>query len=325
MNHTFELIPLSIETRGEVISSNAEEFRDLVREAMANINRDLKTDEEFGQAEKDVKALKSAEDAVKAAKEKALADAEALHHLFSVLDETTDEIRTPRLELEKLIDKRKKEVRAELVANALAKLECADRHKKPIFGTRIENALKGKRTFDSMAKSLEIEILTINGTVEKNRRAIAAFAKAHGMELVMDHEDLEVKTVDSVDAELRRRLEAKTAAEEKKRLEKEAADARAAEAKAKAEAAAATAATAKPAATEEPDPFQATPKATTPAAESATDEEESPFAEWKTFKAACFTALTALKPARAALKDAGNVEAAAAFAAKINQAWKETF
>lgn len=57
----FSIIPLTIETRGEIVTNNLAEFRELVREALGNINRDLTTDEEFGQAELDVKALKAAE------------------------------------------------------------------------------------------------------------------------------------------------------------------------------------------------------------------------------------------------------------------------
>ena len=198
MNHTFELIPLIIETRGEVIASNVDEFRELVRGALADINRELKTDEEFGQAELDVKALKGAEDAVKAAKEKALADAEQLNALFRALDETGEEIRAPRLELEKLIAKRKEEVKTELVTEALGRLDCAPRLRASVFGRSLQDAIKGKRTLDSMRKALDVTVTTHNAMIGQCRIAIDTFTWEHGKELVLDAEDLEVKTLDQV-------------------------------------------------------------------------------------------------------------------------------
>ena len=118
MKNAFSIIPLTVEARGEIITNNLPEFRELVREAMGNINRDLKSDEDFGQAEIDVKALKSAEDAVRDAAVQAFDD--RLKTMVAELTETAEEIRAPRLELEKLIAKRKDEVKTEIIESALA-------------------------------------------------------------------------------------------------------------------------------------------------------------------------------------------------------------
>lgn len=314
MNHTFELIPLTIETRGEVIASNVDEFRELVRGALANINRELKTDEEFGQAELDVKALKGAEDAVKAAKEKALADAEQLNALFRALDETGEEIRAPRLELEKLIAKRKEEVKNELVTEALAKLECAPRLRASAYGRSLQEAIKGKRTLDSMRKALEVTVTTHNALIGQARVAIDTFTWEHGKELVLDSEDLEVKGLDAVNAELRRRLEAVKAEEERKRLAAEAEKAKAEAAQIKRDAAEASKPplppVASPAAAPRPAPSAVEP----PAADAGT--------EWEAFKAKVIAAFTPVKEARAALQHPANQAKAQAFAEAVGQAWK---
>lgn len=314
MNHTFELIPLAIETRGEVIASNVDEFRELVRGALANINRELKTDEEFGQAELDVKALKGAEDAVKAAKEKALADAEQLNTLFATLDATAEEIRAPRLELEKLITKRKEEVKQELITDAMGRLICAARLRASVFGRSLTEAIKGKRTLDSMRKALDVMVVNHNAMIEKARIAIDTFTWEHGKELVMDAEDLEVKGPDAVNAELRRRLDLLKAEEEKKRLAAEAE-------KAKAEVAQMKHAAAEAARPPLPPIGASRTTAPRPAKPAATELEVA--AEWDGFKAKVIAAFAPLKEARAALQCPENREKAQAFADAVGQAWKE--
>ncbi|WP_193211435.1 hypothetical protein [Luteolibacter marinus] len=314
-NQVFELIPLAIETRGEVIASNVDEFRELVRGALSNINRELKSDEEFGQAELDVKALKGAEDAVRSAKEKALADAEQLQALFAALDETAEEIRAPRLELEKLIAKRKEEVKTELITEALGRLVCAPRLRAGTFGRSLTEAIKGKRTLDSMRKALDVMVATHNAMIEKSRVAIDTFTWEHGKELVMDAEDLEIKGPDNVNGELRRRLELFRAEEEKKRLQAEAEKAKAEVAGMKQEAAEA----AKP-------PVPAPPKiGSIPVGKSALpDTGPPPVAdEWARFRASCLEAFRPLRAAREALQNPENVVKAQRFADAMNAAWKE--
>lgn len=320
MNHAFELIPLTIEARGEVITSNVDEVREMVREALANINRDLVSDEDFGQAEKDVKALKGVEERFLDAKEKALKDAEALHQLFAAIDATVEEVRKPRLELEKLIAKRKDEVKAELIAEAMEKLDCVHRM-KPVFAKSLAESVKGKRTIDTMRKALDTIVTIHNGMIGRSRKMIETFAKAHGEELVMDREELETKSPDSVEAELRRRFEAKKATEERKRLEAEAAAARAAEAKAKAEAEAAKVS-----------PENVVPMAAPqrnnphnlpePPKIGGIPTGPSPIAEWTAWLTACKTTFAALKTAKDGLRHPENIRRAGILADGVNAAWK---
>jgi hypothetical protein len=316
-----------VEARGEIITNNLPEFRELVREALGNINRDLKSDEDFGQAELDVKALKQAEDTVRAAALQAFD--EKLKELVEGLNETAEEIRAPRLELEKLISKRKEEVKAEIIAAAMEKLDCAPRLRQSIYGKSVAEAIKGKRTLDSMQKALEVVITVHNGCIAKNRASIASFMKTHGEDLVPDREDLEVKSPDSVEGELRRRFEAKKATEERKRLEAEAA-----KAKAEAQAAIREAEAAKAApvikgmlpANDLPKP----PKiGSIPVGNvgnvvpfNAPSEATTAVAEWAAFKSAVFTSFGPLKVAKDGLKHAENIIRAGEFAKAVNAAWQ---
>ena len=186
-------------------------------------------------SEQDVKALKGAEDAIKAAKDTALADAEQLNALFRALDETGEEIRAPRLELEKLIASRKESVKTEIVEEFLAAFDIDPLDARRNYLAGLQNAIKGKRTLESMRKACEVFQATSQAVIHTNRKSIATFEAAHGQDLTMDRRELELKSGEYLTGELRRRFDAKKAADERKRLEDEAAEAKAAEAKAKAD------------------------------------------------------------------------------------------
>lgn len=323
MNHAFEIIPLTVEARGEIITNNLPEFRELVRAALGNINRDLRSDEDFGQAEKDVKALKNAEDAVREAALKAFDD--QLKELVDGLNETAEEIRVPRLELEKLIAKRKEEVKSELVEEFLGTFDIDPKDARKHFLGGLQNAIKGKRTLESMRTALRVYATTQQAIITKNRGAIDTFEKGHGVEMTMDRRELELKSAEFVEGELRRRFEAKKAAEERKRLEAEAANAKA-EAQAAIREAEAAKQPAKPAPLPAPPKIGSIPvgvqKPEDPPAGNVVEFPQSEDAEWAAFKTAVFTSFGPLKAARELLKHHGNIARAAKFAHGVNAAWQ---
>lgn len=226
MKNAFSIIPLTVEARGEIITNNLPEFRELVREALGNINRDLKSDEDFGQAELDVKALKSAEDAVRDAAVQAFDD--RLKTMVAELTETAEEIRAPRLELEKLIAKRKDEVKTEIVEAALATFDVDASLARKTYLNGLRDELKGKRTLESMQKAVRLYATTQQALIAECRKLLDSFEKAHGADLISDRRNLEVERPEYVEAELRRRFEAKKANDEKAKLQAELAAAQAA-------------------------------------------------------------------------------------------------
>jgi len=314
---TLAAVPvLHVEAKGEVITNNVAEFREFIRTAISAINREPKTEEEFGQAMQDVQGLKNAEETIKAAKAKALADAESLQSLFATLDETTNEISQARLELEKLIAQRKEQVKAELVAEYLAKYtvdaDLAERHLRP----RLQEAIKGKRTLESMKKALDVEQKTKQALIDRCRGILDTFANGHGPDLIMDRRELELKRPDEGEAELRRRFEAKKTADENRVLREQAAAAKT-ELEAKRDA--------------QPDPLgaaigQDAPVKTVKIYGHGAPESFPPVngdQEWATFVEGCKAVFAALKPVRAALRDPQNVARAQRFADGVNAAWKE--
>lgn len=319
-----EVLPsLVIQVEGKIITSDFANFAALVRARIESINKDLVTDDDFDQAAKDAKLIKGAEEALTAAKEKAIADSEQLDALFSQIDDLSDELAEARLRLSNQVKKRKEEVKEEVIKQALDKLQCAERHRKPIYGKSLTEEIKGKRTIESMRKALDVVVSIHNGVISYNRDAITKFIAGHGAELVPDAEDLEIKSKDYVEAELRRRFEAKRAAEQKKQLEEEAAKAKAEVAEIKQQAAEAGKPPAKP---EEDAPWGRgsagglLPRTTEVAAPnpSVTAREE-----WDQVRATIIAAFGPLKSLKGTMKHASNEAKLQGFGAALNKAWED--
>lgn len=304
------MIPLTVEARGEIIASNVDEFREMVAAALATINREPASDEEFGQAEQDVKALKEAEKAVTEAKAKALEDAADIQRLFATLDETSDEIREARLELERQVKAKKSEVRERIIKDALDDIGETLQVKPGGFRGEIESAVKGKRTIDGMVGSASKACAIVIRRVNEARKLIDAFEDANGKELTLDRAELELKGPDPVAAELRRRLDLARAEAEKRRLreEKEKAER---ELNQKAEAA------------KEEVRQTAKPELPKPRKIDGIPTTGSVAGEWAGFETAVMVAFQPLKEARAKLKHPENKEKAFQFAKAVNAAWKE--
>ncbi len=322
MNHAFTIIPLTIEARGEIITNNLPEFRELVREALGNINRDLKTDEEFGQAELDIKALKEAEDAVRAAAVKSFD--EQLKALVDGLNETAEEIRVPRLELEKLIAKRKDEVKTEIIEEYLGAFDIDPKDARRQFLAGLLNAIKGKRTMESMRTACRVYQTTQQAMILQSRATIERFEAKFGKDLTMDRRELELKNTESVEAELVRRIEAKKAADDLAKSQAEEAAAKVEADKARLALAEANKPPAVPANVEQ-GPWKETESATAIAEPIASTEAPAmdADAEWKQFKGECMAAFAPLKVARDKLKHGKNISKSQLFANAINAAWKE--
>ena len=325
---TTEII-LTIEARGEIVSSNFPAFAEMVRARLGEINRDLASDEDFDQADADSKAIAGAEASLKAAKEKALADAEQLHALFEGIDGLSAELATARLDLAGQIKRRKEEIKAEIVEEFLAAFDIEPTAARKQFLTGLQTQIKGKRTVESMRTACRIYQTTQQAMILKSRASIERFIGKFGPDLVMDRRELELKNVEAVEAELVRRMEAKKAAEEAVKLKAEADAAKAEAAKAQAALAESTKPPAVPV-TSPPSNVEQGPwkeaGTSVAVAEPATSTEVHNLgidAEWKEFKSACLAAFVPLKTAREGLKHSKNIAKAMIFTNAINKIWKE--
>lgn len=344
-----EIIVLSADIQEGLVTTNLPEFRAYTKVWLEGINSDLQTDEHFGQAEMDVKTMKGVEDRIKAVKDEALAKAVAINSLLTGLDDATGEIAAARLILEKKIAARKEEIKAELIAAAIEKLECAPKHRERVFGKSISEAIKGKRTQDTMRKALDVTVACHNALIRKSKSLLDAHVVEHGLSLVMDRLDLEVKSPEFVEAELQRRVDGHKAEQDRKRLEAETAAARAEAAAANRRADDQIAASAAPhfkdgsmvevgpgGILERTGPGRCRVAPAMLPKEPVADHPEDvpaflqrkvsagpdPAAELSGFKAVVFAAFTTIKEARGKLTCPLNVEAGEIFAAACAEGWR---
>ena len=121
VGRTFATLPsLMVQVKGEVLASNLVPYREHAVAAIKAINRDLKTDQDFADADKAAKWCSEIEERMGAVKAHALGQTESLDQLFRTMDDISAEARNTRLELNSLIKARKEQRRAEIVSEPRA-------------------------------------------------------------------------------------------------------------------------------------------------------------------------------------------------------------
>ena len=215
---------LRIEVTGAVTSSNLSEFREHALMVIGGINRDLKSDADFVDAEQTVKWCVEAESRLKAAKDLALSQTESIEQAFRVIDDVTAEIRTTRLELAKLVKAEKDARRTEKVMAARTEF---DKHvarlQLDIKGVRLMvpapdfgGAIKGLSSLASIDEKLTAALIagkaeanTIVGRITNNLRTLDSVpAYAY---LFADRQELAYKDAEVLELLMQKRVDAEQA------------------------------------------------------------------------------------------------------------------
>lgn len=247
-----ETLPaLRIEVKGSVIASNLAEFKQTALTAIRSVNKDLRTDADFADADKAVKWCAEVESKLKAAKEHAQSQATDIDALFKALDDIAAEAKAVRLDLSKVIDRRKIEVKEQAVMAARRALdehiatlnaELAPMRLLPVAADFLA-AIKGLRSIASMQDALDTTLAAAKIAADAQARVIrlnvASFKeRAAGFEMLFaDLSTLVHKPADDFVVLVDARISVHKAAEaEKARKAAEAEAARIAEAEAKARA-----------------------------------------------------------------------------------------
>jgi hypothetical protein len=282
VNRTIDLIPLTVETTGVIVKSNLDEFRSMVRFTLDAITMDLETPEDFGQAEQDIKVLKDAEKRVRDAATSALD--EQIQRLIEELNNVANDIRAPRLKLEKLVEDKRAELKKQIIKEAVSRLDIA-----PVFRGEqmrgIEMAIKGKRTLDSMREAATVYVTEKQASINESRKVILEHRGTFGNWIAPDAEQLEILSPELVAAELRRRKDVNEA-EKSKQAEL---------AKLK-------------------DSMESV---------AAKIPSETVAEEWQRFRRLVLDTFKTLKDARDELKHQRNISRAQGFAAAVNHAFKQ--
>lgn len=184
VGRTPENLPaLRIEVTGEVSASNLADYKEHALAVIRSINRNLKTDQDFADAEKSVKWCKEAEDRLVAAKQHALSQTQSIDELFRTIDEIGAELRSTRLELDRLVKAEKENVRNSIKLEAEAAF--AEHIKRinarltpiqlPSVLCNVAQAMKGKRTVATLQDAADTELA--RAKIEANELADDIHAK----------------------------------------------------------------------------------------------------------------------------------------------------
>ncbi|MGF7131964.1 putative phage-related endonuclease [Paraburkholderia sp. EB58] len=107
---------LAVQIRGEVLTSNLPVFKAAAEKFIAEIKMDLKTDEDFVQADATVKFCDAKEKEIAIAMDAAIAQMASIDELMRTGNYVKDQLRTKRLALSKQIETRKTQIKENAVA-----------------------------------------------------------------------------------------------------------------------------------------------------------------------------------------------------------------
>ena len=221
IGHTPETLPaLRIEVTGMVTASNLEAYKSHALAVFAGINRELKTDQQFADAEKVVKWCGDVEARLAAAKQHALSQTESIDALFRAIDDIGAEAKRTRLELDKLVKARKEAVRGEIVAGGIAALRDhvtalnarLGKPYMPAVNADFAGAIKGKRTIDSLNDAVDtllantkIEASAIADKIQANLTTLRELGRGHAF-LFADTAQIVLKANDDLTILVKNRI-----------------------------------------------------------------------------------------------------------------------
>jgi predicted phage-related endonuclease len=242
-----ELPALTVELVGQVTNTNLAEWQGVVTYRIQAINTDLKTDQDFADAENMVKFLENGEKTLELVKAQALSQTSTIDELFRAIDSIKAEMRTKRLELGRTVEAKKQSIRNEIeqegqkaLAAYVAELNARVGGYMPIIKADFFGRMKGKRTVATLRDAMEtalangkIDADRFAGLIEKNLECAAPFIQEFGTTLFYDLKHIVTKETDAFEAIVKLRV-----SEHRQKLEAEASAKADAIAKAEAEAAA---------------------------------------------------------------------------------------
>ncbi len=234
-----DITDLVLVVSGEIVESNFSEVALQITNQISLISEELDTEDDFKNAEKIAKNLRSAKKQLVDRRENALKQAEDLYAEFALIEKMENKCDEKALALEKLVKAEKKRKRDDMVDKSYASCErhydaycdsCPDfnlsRPKIALFHwDEYQLIIKGCSSFDSMQKRLIKQAAEIQADTDEAFKQVCKNAKiiddAQQPELFMDRRALLLFDIDHLRAEVQGRL-ARFEAEELKRKQAEA-------------------------------------------------------------------------------------------------------
>ena len=177
---------LILNVKTNVVAQNVADFSSQIKAYLAGINTVLKTDDDFAQAEADCKDLKTIEDNTRAAIKAVLEGNADVAKLVATAEASAEELRTTRLQLEKLVKAQKAQVRADIITrtkNAIhAQIDVADETIRPALHKVLrvaeldgvlDEAAKGKKTLAGLEKGCASVLADWTALIQKSADYLA--------------------------------------------------------------------------------------------------------------------------------------------------------
>ena len=169
--------------RGEVTLTNLPTFKEQAERFIAGIKTDLQDDQDFANAELTIKYCDTAEKDIERAKAAAIAQTASIDDLMRTVDLIKDQLRTKRLMLTKLVDRRKLEIKETILAEAktayadhVAALEAEIKPLRLAQATPdFAGSMKNKRTLASLHDA--VDTLLASAKIATNTMAAEFRAK----------------------------------------------------------------------------------------------------------------------------------------------------
>lgn len=239
---------LVVQTEGKVVSSNLAAYQKAAEKFLTTIKTDLQDDQDFADAEYNVKFCGEAESKLELAKAAALAQTSTIDEVMRTVDHIKEQFRAKRLQLEKLVKVRKEQIKETILndgkrqyAEHVAGLE------KEIAPLRLAlpqpdfaGAMKNKRTLASLHDAVNTTLANAKisaNTTAADYRAKQAWCKENAAgygALFMDMATIITKPMEDFQLVVTTRVAAHQAAEAKKEADMRAQIAAQEQAKAKA-------------------------------------------------------------------------------------------
>lgn len=160
------MIPtLDVKVTALISNSNVQGFAEKVSEFINSLNTSPETDSQFGEAEQQVKYIRSVEKKITEVEKSIDAGAQDIDSLRETLKTIKKSLASTRLELDKQVKSRKEEIRQEILSKANSQIEKAEREAEekvnaplPSVGADVYEAMKGKRTIESLQDAADTEV-----------------------------------------------------------------------------------------------------------------------------------------------------------------------
>jgi putative phage-type endonuclease len=216
-NDVITLPAIQYEMNGLALTSNITEFKAAADALVVKANSTIQTDQDFADAEARQKIFTKAESDIKAIAEKVLSEAVDISQFTKDLQYIGEQIRQARLAESKQIKSRKEEIRAEIVNAATTEINNHSgiftklRLQVPVVGISVTDAMKGKKTIDSLKDAADTAVSQIKIELDAQYRtanANAQFMQSHSEYrlLFADWSNIAFKACDDFEALVKTRI-----------------------------------------------------------------------------------------------------------------------